>query len=98
MTHVIVMRRDLTDDERRALEQLHPGEQIQTHRTTPRSSNEHLENCRTFDARIVFLPHEEPIPVPAMRAGVKHLLLKDGQLLELVRVVPEFQPYVPATA
>jgi hypothetical protein len=95
MMNVVVMRRDLSESERAALQQAHPDEVIIAHRMEPGSADEHLANCRQLDAQIAFLPHEQPIPVPAMKAGVKHLLLKDGKLLELVRVVPEFKPYEP---
>jgi hypothetical protein len=93
--NVIVMRRELTSEERAALQKLHPNEPIEAHHAEPHSAAEHLAECQRLSAQIVFLPHEQPIPTLAMQAGVKHLLLRDGQLLELVRVVPEFKPYVP---
>lgn len=92
--NVVVMRRELTDQELIALKQFFPEKPIQAHRTEPQSASEHLEDCQRLDARIAFLPHEQPIPIPAMEAGVKHLLLKDGKLMELVRVVPEFRPFI----
>jgi hypothetical protein len=94
--NVVVMRRDLSDAETEAMRRVHPDEQIIPHRTDPVSAQEHLANCQRLGAQVAFLPHEQPVPIPAMQAGVKHLLLKDGQLLELVRVVPEFKPYEPA--
>lgn len=91
--NVIVMRRDLTEQELAALKQHYPKEAIQVHRTAPQSADEHLADCRRLQARIVFLPHEQPIPVPAMKQGVKHLLLKEGRLCELQPLEPTFTPF-----
>jgi hypothetical protein len=94
--NVLVMRRKLTIDELSALKHMFPDQEIHEIRIDPKSADHHLLLCRDNRADLVFLPHEIPIPVPAMREGFKHLQLKDGRLQELVRVIPEFEDYRPA--
>ncbi|HTW94327.1 MAG TPA: hypothetical protein VMD30_06025 [Tepidisphaeraceae bacterium] len=93
--NVLVMRRDLTTDELAALRRLYPGKEIYAIRIDPETSEQHLQLCRDKKADLVFLPQEQPLPVPAMQAGFKHLHLMDGKLLELIRVVPEFKEHRP---
>jgi hypothetical protein len=89
--NVIAMRRTLTDEEMLALKELFPAEKIEVFTTYPKSADEHLSDCERHAARFCFLPHEEPIPLPAMRRGFDHVLVKQGKLHRLVNVAAEFE-------
>jgi hypothetical protein len=93
--NVLVMRRDLTSEELAALRRSYPGREIHAIRIDASSGEQHLQLCRKNAADLVFLPQEQPVPLLAMQAGFKHLHLKDGKLMELVRVIPEFKEYQP---
>jgi len=95
IVNVLVMRRELTSEELAALRRLYPGEDICALTVRPDSAEEHLQLCRKHKADLVFLPHEQPVPVPAMLAGFKHLLFNGETLQELVSVTPKFRDHQP---
>jgi hypothetical protein len=91
--NVIAMRRNLTDGELEALKSVYPGESIEVFTIFPNSADEHLSACERLKPRLCFLPHEQPIPVPAMKAGFEHVLLIKGKLQRLVSIVPMFADF-----
>ena len=95
---VLVLRRELDPQEVVALQEKFPGKELELLTIHPEDFRQHAAICEGYkDLKpIVFLPRERPIPSLAMERGVPHVaLLPNGQLSELLPLVPQFKPFEP---
>src|SRR5438105_1246839 len=93
---VLVLRRQLDEAEAKALHEAYPGKELEFRTIHPQDYREHDAICQELNPAVVLLPKDRPIPSLAMEWGVPHVaLLPNGQLSELLPLIPQFKPFVP---
>ena len=100
MTRVVVvavLRRNVSREERIALENTFPECDLEFHRLDSRDYKEHLTLCRNLKPDVVLLPLERPIPSAAMKEGFVHVAFIPGVgLKELLPLHPQFKTFEPS--
>jgi hypothetical protein len=94
---VMLMRRDgIGPDEAQSLASFYPeGTEFEIVRRDPVNYLEHLTMCEEFEPDVVILPREKPVPILAMDKGYAHISMTPLGFRRLLRVPPDFVPFVP---
>ena len=93
---VLVLRRDPNELDAKltgGIADVFRGRTVEFVRVDPRDHLEMDALCCEHDAAAVILPSERPIPATAMERGVPFVDLRDGKVVKLKPLVPEFEPF-----
>jgi len=93
---ILVLRREVSQEERTAFEKKFPGRSLRFECVNSRDHLEHAAICTERNPVAVLLPKDRPIPSTAMEHGFAHVTIApDGEVLELLPLIPHFKPFQP---
>lgn len=90
---VLVLRREPDLNEIAAIQRKFPGKQLVFKTINPADYKEHAAICEEMKPDVVLLPKDRPIPSLAMEKGFPHVALFNGDVMELLPLMPQFKPF-----